>query len=97
MGALSRFHPGATMGVASLAGPLTGGLLVGADLFGLGWRAVVIVTVPVALVSLAGAALLPRTRGTDGQRVDWAGAALVTTSFGALVLPCALGPQADWP
>ncbi|MGW5867849.1 MFS transporter [Streptomyces sp. NPDC055239] len=88
---------GATMGVASLAGPLIGGLLVGADLFGLGWRAVFLVTVPVALVSLAGAALLPPTRGTDGQRVDWVGAALATTGFATLVLPCALGREAGWP
>ncbi|AQA15918.1 MFS transporter [Streptomyces malaysiensis subsp. malaysiensis] len=88
---------GATMGVASLAGPLVGGLLLGADLFGLGWRAVFLVTVPVAILSLAGAALLPRTRGADGQRVDWAGSALTTTGFGALVLPCALGREAGWP
>ncbi|MFD8339528.1 MFS transporter [Streptomyces solisilvae] len=88
---------GATMGVASLAGPLVGGLLLGADLFGLGWRAVFLVTVPVAIVSLAGAALLPRTHGADGQRVDWVGAALTTTGFGALVLPCALGREAGWP
>ncbi|MFJ8794479.1 MFS transporter [Streptomyces sp. NPDC102462] len=88
---------GATMGVASLAGPLIGGLLIGADLFGLGWRAVFLVPVPVALASLAGADLLPRTRGTDGRRVDWAGAVLATTGFGALVLPCALGRQAGWP
>ncbi|MFD8157979.1 MFS transporter [Streptomyces malaysiensis] len=88
---------GATMGVASLAGPLIGGLLLGADLFGLGWRAVFLVTVPVAVVSLAGAVLLPRTHGADGQRVDWAGAALTTTGFGALVLPCALGREAGWP
>ncbi|GHA39177.1 MFS transporter [Streptomyces tauricus] len=88
---------GATMGVASLAGPLIGGLLVGADLFGLGWRAVFLVTVPVALVPLAGAALLPGTRSTDGQRVDRLGAALTTTGFAALVLPCALGREAGWP
>ncbi|TDD16077.1 MFS transporter, partial [Nonomuraea diastatica] len=69
---------GATMGVASLAGPLVGGLLIGADLFGLGWRPVFLVTVPVALVSLAGAAVLPRTRGAGGQRVDGAGAVLTT-------------------
>ncbi|MEU5700060.1 MFS transporter [Streptomyces aurantiacus] len=88
---------GATMGVASLAGPLIGGLLVGADLFGLGWRPIFLVTVPVALVSLVGARALPRTRGADGQRVDGAGAVLTTVGFGALVLPLALGREAGWP
>ncbi|GAA2433107.1 MFS transporter [Streptomyces glaucus] len=75
---------GAPMGVASLAGPLIGGLLVGADLFGLGWRSVFLVTVPVALVSLAGATVLPRTRGAAGQRVDGVGVLLTTVGFGAL-------------
>ncbi|MHB6904797.1 MFS transporter [Streptomyces sp. DB-54] len=88
---------GATMGVASLAGPLIGGLLVGADLFGLGWRSVFLVTVPVALVSLAGATVLPRTRGAAGQRVDGVGVSLTTVGFGALVLPLALGGEAGWP
>ncbi|MGJ7905530.1 MFS transporter [Actinopolyspora sp. H202] len=88
---------GATMGVASLAGPLVGGLLIGADLFGLGWRAVFLVTLPVTLVSLTGATLLPRTRGTGEQRVDWVGATLATAGFGALILPCALGREAGWP
>ncbi|MFD4481717.1 MFS transporter [Streptomyces sp. NPDC058471] len=88
---------GATMGVASLAGPLIGGLLVGADLFGLGWRSVFLVTVPVALGSLAGARVLPRTRGGAGQRVDGVGAVLTALGFGALVLPLALGRQAGWP
>ncbi len=87
---------GATMGVASLAGPLIGGLLLGADLPGLGWRAIFLVTVPVALASLAGASVLPRGRGAGGQRVDWAGAVLAMTGFGALILPLALGREAGW-
>ncbi|MFI6209866.1 hypothetical protein ACIBAI_26350 [Streptomyces sp. NPDC051041] len=70
-----------------------GGLLVGADLFGLGWRSVFLVTAPVALVSLAGATVLPRTRGAAGQRVDGAGVLLTTVGFGALVLPLALGGE----
>lgn len=88
---------GATMAVASLAGPLIGGLVLSADLFGLGWRPVMLLTVPVALASLAGATALPSTRGADGLRVDKPGALLVTMGAGALVLPLALGREAGWP
>lgn len=48
-------------------------------------------------LSLVGAALLPPTHGTVGQRVDWVGSALATTGFATLVLPCALGREAGWP
>ncbi|MFE2889294.1 MFS transporter [Streptomyces sp. NPDC059272] len=88
---------GATMAVASLAGPLTGGLVLSADLFGLGWRPVMLLTMPVALASLVGATALPRTRGADGLRVDKLGALLVTVGAGALILPLALGREAGWP
>ncbi|GAB2943639.1 MFS transporter [Nonomuraea sp. NPDC052634] len=83
---------GATMGIASLAGPLAGGLLAG-----FGWRPVFLVTVPVALISLAGAALLPAARGTGSQRVDVTGAVLVTAGFGALLLPLTLGREVGRP
>ncbi|GAB7037021.1 MFS transporter [Catenuloplanes sp. NPDC020197] len=88
---------GATMAVASLAGPLIGGLVLGADLLGLGWRPLMLLTVPVALASLAGATALPRLRGAGGIRVDRLGALLVTVGAGALVLPLALGREAGWP
>ncbi|MGW2771805.1 MFS transporter [Streptomyces olivaceoviridis] len=88
---------GATMALASLAGPLIGGLVLRADLFGLGWRPVMLLTVPVTLASLAGATALPRSRGADGLRVDKLGALLVTVGAGALVLPLALGREAGWP
>jgi EmrB/QacA subfamily drug resistance transporter len=88
---------GATMGVASLAGPLLGGLLVGADVLGLGWRPIFLVTLPVAVATLALATVLPRSRATTRQRIDGLGAVLATTGFGALVLPLAVGPEAGWP
>ncbi len=56
-----------------------------------------LLTVPVALASLAGATALPRTRGADRLRVDKLGALLVTVGAGALVLPLALGREAGWP
>ncbi|MEU5185214.1 MFS transporter [Streptomyces longwoodensis] len=88
---------GATMAVASLAGPLIGALVLSADLFGLGWRPVMLLTVPVALASLAGSTALPRSRGADKLRVDKLGALLVTVGAGALVLPLTLGREVGWP
>ncbi|UED88632.1 MFS transporter [Streptomyces profundus] len=88
---------GATMAVASLTGPLLGGLLIGADLFGLGWRPVFLLPVPVALAALAGAVVLPPGGAAGWPRVDWLGAALVMAGLGLLVLPLSVGPGTGWP
>ncbi|GAA2693855.1 MULTISPECIES: MFS transporter [Actinosynnema] len=94
--ALAAF--GAVMGAASAIGPVLGGALLAADPLGLGWRALFLAQLPVALAALAGSALLPRTGGTAApQRVDALGAALVAACCAALVLPLALGPDAGWP
>lgn len=87
---------GATMGIASIAGPVLGGLLVTADLGGLGWRLIFLVNVPVGVAVLAAAGILPAARGEAG-RIDRTGAALVTVGLGLLVLPLALGQQRGWP
>ncbi|WP_245718086.1 MFS transporter [Nocardia miyunensis] len=88
---------GATMGVASLAGPLLGGILLGADLFGLGWRLIFLVNVPVGLLALAGSVLLPSTRATTRPRLDVVGATLAMTGLGLLVFPLSVGPDTGWP
>ncbi|WP_369199461.1 MFS transporter [Streptomyces sp. PU-14G] len=87
---------GATMGVASIAGPLLGGLLVTADLAGLGWRLIFLVNVPVGVAVLAAARVLPAGRGS-ATPLDCAGAGLITLGLGLLVLPLALGAQQGWP
>ena len=52
---------GLSAGLASVAGPLAGGLLIGADLFGLDWRPIFLVNIPVGLIAvIAGRALVPR-------------------------------------
>jgi MFS family permease len=44
---------GMVMGLAAAGGQLIGGLLIAADPFGLGWRTVFLVNVPVGVVALA--------------------------------------------
>ena len=43
---------GLTAGLATVAGPLLGGLLIDADLFGLGWRPIFLVNVPIGLLAV---------------------------------------------
>ena len=95
-GVLGRY--GATMAVASLAGPLCCGVLLHFDPFGLGWRLALALPVPVGLVSLALVRILPGGRGpADASRVDPLGAALSLTGLVLLVLPLTLGQDAGWP
>ena len=43
---------GLSAGLASVAGPLVGGLLINADLFGLDWRPIFLVNIPVGIVAV---------------------------------------------
>lgn len=53
-----RAHPrvfgiyGATIGLATICGPLVGGLLIQWDLFGWGWRLIFFVNLPLGLAAL---------------------------------------------
>ncbi len=89
---------GMVMGVAAAGGQLIGGALIAANLFGLGWRAVFLVNVPVGLVALACLrGLVPESRDDQAARVDLRGMLLVTAGLTALVLPLVEGTSLHWP
>jgi EmrB/QacA subfamily drug resistance transporter len=89
---------GAVLGLASVAGPLLGGLLVEADLFGLGWRAIFWINVPIAIVALVvGARFMPESRSAGRTRLDLAGAALAALAATLLLLPLIQGREWGWP
>ncbi|PZG45101.1 MFS transporter [Spongiactinospora gelatinilytica] len=89
---------GAVLGLASVAGPLLGGVLVEADLFGLGWRAIFWVNLPVAVLALAvGGRFMPESRVPDGSRLDLPGAALAALAAVLLLLPLVQGREWGWP
>jgi EmrB/QacA subfamily drug resistance transporter len=86
------------MGLAAAGGQLVGGLLLQADLFGLGWRIVFLVNVPVGLALLAVLSrALPEFRSPARTPLDPAGLALATVALTALVLPLVDGRAAGWP
>lgn len=90
---------GATIGFASIAGQLVGGLLIHLDLFGLGWRNVFLVNVPLGLLTLAGAArVLPAGRPGEGRTgLDLAGVGLLSAALLLVTVPLTVGGQAGWP
>jgi EmrB/QacA subfamily drug resistance transporter len=89
---------GLVMGVAALGGQLIGGVLVQADVAGLGWRSCFLINVPVGALALALAPrLVGESRGEPGSRLDLLGTALVTAAMTAIVLPLVEGRQQGWP
>ncbi len=79
---------GAVQGLASVAGPLLGGLLVETNLFDLGWRTVFWVNVPFSILALViGARVLPESRSMSTARPDLFGALLAAAGILLLLLP----------
>lgn len=89
---------GATIGLATILGPLVGGLLLKANLFGTDWRMIFLVNVPVGIGALYMALRhLPESQAPDAPKLDLRGAALVTLGLFLLVFPLTEGRQRGWP
>ncbi len=89
---------GAVFGLAAVVGQALGGLLISLDLMGLGWRAIFLINLPVALlVLLFGVPLLKETRMQDARRLDLRGMALSMVTLGALIVPLVEGRESGWP
>jgi MFS family permease len=89
---------GITLGLASIAGQLLGGALVGANVDGFGWRLIFLINLPVAIVAFAAAIpLLRETRGGTRPRLDLIGVVLSAATLTALVLPLIEGRERGWP
>lgn len=89
---------GLAITLAQLAGPLLGGVLAGLDVFGLGWRMIFLINLPVGLLILAAAARwVPESRAASPLRPDLVGVALVAVISGLLMYPLQNGREAGWP
>lgn len=89
---------GAIFGLAAVVGQVLGGVLISLDVLGLGWRAIFLINLPVAmLVLLFGIPLLKETRAKDARRLDLGGMALSMLTLGALLVPLIEGREAGWP
>jgi EmrB/QacA subfamily drug resistance transporter len=89
---------GIVLGLAAVGGQLLGGVLVQADVAGLGWRSCFLINVPIGLAALALAGrVVPESRATRTSGLDVAGTALVTAGLTAVLLPLVEGRRHGWP
>jgi DHA2 family multidrug resistance protein-like MFS transporter len=80
-------------GVGLVLGPFLGGLLV----HEIGWQAVFLVNVPVAVgIVPAGLRVLPESTRPGTPPIDLVGAALSITALGGIVFALIEGPDAGW-
>ena len=89
---------GLSAGLAAVAGPVAGGLLIGADIMGLGWRPIFLVNLPIGVFAIVAAMkFIPRVQGGARVRNDLGGIALAAATVLLVVFPLIEGRQVGWP
>jgi EmrB/QacA subfamily drug resistance transporter len=94
--AFAAFGP--VMGLSAVLGPVLSGVLVDADLFGLGWRMIFLINLPVGLFAILGARrFMPEVRAGSGVRLDPLGTLLLLSGCLLLFYPLVQGRELGWP
>ncbi|MFF5437972.1 MFS transporter [Streptomyces achromogenes] len=89
---------GVVMGMASVSGQVAGGLLIGADLFGSGWRSVFWVNIPIGIATiLLALAHVPESRAERTRKLDVPGVLVLSAALLLLTYPLIQGREAGWP
>jgi MFS family permease len=88
---------GTGIGVAVAGGQLLGGVLIVADIGGLGWRVAFLINVPIGIVLIGLAlGLVPESGGSEKPRLDIYGVLLLSAALGALVVGLSIGRGQGW-
>ena len=83
-------------GLAAIAGPVIGGMLIEANLFGLGWRLIFLINLPIGLLALgSGWYFLPNSRSSQPAGFDMIGMILCGGAVLGLVWPLTRA-EAGW-
>ncbi|MGV2129577.1 MFS transporter [Agrobacterium vitis] len=87
-----------TFGVASMVGLFLGGALIALDIFGLGWRSIFLINLPViAIAAPLAFFILRETRSEHPSKLDLGGALLIALALFALIAPLIEGREQGWP
>ena len=89
---------GLSAGLAAVCGPILGGLLISANLFGMDWQPIFLVNIPIGIAAvIAGWFLIPRLPGNASMRNDYVGIVLFGSGILAVVFPIVEGRAYGWP
>ncbi len=89
---------GAVVGLGAVSGPLIGALLTQWDLFGLQWRPIFLINLPVGIAGLLlGRRFIAESRAEKALKLDLLGMALASAGLLMLLYPLTHGRDAGWP
>ena len=88
---------GAIVGLGIVTGPLLGGILIDANLFGAAWRPIFLVNIPIGMLALLLAArVLPESKSEQASNLDLLGVSMVSLTMFLLTYPIIQGREEGW-
>jgi EmrB/QacA subfamily drug resistance transporter len=89
---------GGVSGLAAVVGPLLGGYLVSSNAFGIGWRSIFLINVPVGIVAFIAALIwVPNSKSEHPLRLDVVGIIVSAVGLLAVIYPVIEGRSLGWP
>ncbi|WP_225822391.1 MFS transporter [Streptomyces naphthomycinicus] len=89
---------GAIVGLGAVSGPLLGALLTEWNIFGLEWRPIFLINLPVGVVAwFLGRRFITESKAPKALKLDLVGVALVTLGLLMLLYPLTRGRELHWP
>ncbi|MGW0880003.1 MFS transporter [Streptomyces sp. NPDC002671] len=89
---------GAVVGLGAVSGPLLGALLTEWNLFGLEWRPIFLINLPVGILAwVLGRRFITESKAPKALKLDLVGVALVVLGLLMLLYPLTRGRELGWP
>ncbi|MEV6673868.1 MFS transporter [Streptomyces sp. NPDC051162] len=89
---------GAVVGLGAVSGPLLGALLTQWNLFGLEWRPIFLINLPVGIAGLLlGRRFIIESKAPRAMKLDLVGVVLASAGLLMLLYPLTQGREHDWP
>ncbi|MEU9787680.1 MFS transporter [Streptomyces phaeochromogenes] len=89
---------GAIVGLGAVSGPILGALLTEWNLFGLEWRPIFLINLPVGIAGLVlGRKFITESKAPHALKLDLVGVVLVTLGLLMLLYPLTRGRELGWP